>query len=85
LVEAVKELKTENDVLKERLDEVYKKVFGWDTFQSGTDPHIRGSFCARILEYRKRFAYDDFPRHPCRPAWNAGIYGSTFCRRELPD
>jgi hypothetical protein len=28
LVEAVKELKTENDVLKERLDEVYKKVFG---------------------------------------------------------
>ena len=28
LVEAVKELKAENDVLKERLDEVYKKVFG---------------------------------------------------------
>ena len=27
LVEAVKELKAENDVLKERLDEVYKKVF----------------------------------------------------------
>ena len=28
LVEAVKELKVENDVLRERLDEVYKKVFG---------------------------------------------------------
>jgi hypothetical protein len=28
LVEAVKELKAENDVLKERLDEVCKKVFG---------------------------------------------------------
>jgi hypothetical protein len=28
LVEAVKELKAENDVLKKRLDEVYKKVFG---------------------------------------------------------
>ena len=28
LVEAVKELKAENDILKERLDEVYKKVFG---------------------------------------------------------
>jgi hypothetical protein len=27
-VEAVKELKAENDVLKERLNEVYKKVFG---------------------------------------------------------
>jgi hypothetical protein len=28
LVEAVKELKAENDILKEKLDEVYKKVFG---------------------------------------------------------
>ena len=28
LVEAVKELKAENDILKERLNEVYKKVFG---------------------------------------------------------
>ena len=28
LVEAFKELKVENDVLRERLDEVYKKVFG---------------------------------------------------------
>ena len=28
LVEAVKELKVENDIMKQRLDEVYKKVFG---------------------------------------------------------
>ena len=28
LIEAIKELKIENDILKERLDEVYKKVFG---------------------------------------------------------
>ena len=29
LIEAIKELKTENDIIKQRLDEVYKKVFGW--------------------------------------------------------
>ena len=28
LIEAIKELKTENDIMKQRLDEVYKKVFG---------------------------------------------------------
>jgi hypothetical protein len=36
LIEAIKELKVENDIMKQRLDEVYKKVFGWDTFQTGT-------------------------------------------------
>jgi len=28
LIEAIKELKAENDIMKQRLDEVYKKVFG---------------------------------------------------------
>ena len=27
LIEAIKELKVENDIMKQRLDEVYKKVF----------------------------------------------------------
>jgi hypothetical protein len=65
------------------LDEVYKKVFGWDTSQSGTDSHIRGSFCARILEQSKSFVYDDFPRHPFRPPWDARRYGRTFYRWEF--
>ena len=28
LIESIKELKAENDIMKQRLDEVYKKVFG---------------------------------------------------------
>ena len=83
MIEAVKELKVENDILKEKLEVVYKKFLGWDTLKTGTDPHKGGSFCARIVENQENCTYDDFPRDPEWPSWNAGRYGRAFYWWEL--